>query len=204
MNIAGIENPSQSSWFLGLLVVHVPLGVVAVIAGVAAMLQTKGSVAHTNLGSIYFWSLAVVFMSSVGLAAMRWREDYHLFILGGVAFSTALVGRTARRSKWNTQFDWHIVGMGVSYIVMLTAFYVDNGKNLPVWRDLPQIAYWLLPSAVGLPLIVRAVGRQRRGTVKTRQVSDASELSRNSPNSRADCGQGTFLRRTTAKRDRGS
>jgi len=165
VNIAGIEIPSQSPCFLGLLVVHVPLGVVAIIAGVAAMLQKKGSVAHTNLGSIYLWSLAVVFMGSVGLAAMRWREDYHLFILGGVAFSAASVGHAARQSKWKTQFDWHIVGMGVSFIVMLTAFYVDNGKNLPVWRDLPQMAYWLLPSAVGLPLIFRAVGRQRRGTM---------------------------------------
>jgi len=163
VNIAGIEIPSQSHWFLGLLVVHVPLGVVAIVAGVAAMLQKKGSIAHTNLGSIYFWSLALLFISSVGLAAMRWREDYHLFILGGVAFSAALVGRTARRFKWNTQFDCHIVGMGVSYIVMLTAFYVDNGKNLPVWRDLSQIAYWLLPSAVGLPLIFRALGRQTNG-----------------------------------------
>ena len=47
-------------------------------------------------------------------------------------------------------------GMGVSYIVMLTAFYVDNGKNLPVWRGLPPIAYWLAPSLVGLPILAIA------------------------------------------------
>jgi hypothetical protein len=49
--------------------------------------------------------------------------------------------------------------MGVSYIAMLTAFYVDNGKSLPIWRDLPPITYWLLPSAVGVPLIVWALSR---------------------------------------------
>jgi hypothetical protein len=40
---------------------------------------------------------------------------------------------------------------------MLTAFYVDNGKSLPLWKELPTIAYWILPSAVGLPLIVHAL-----------------------------------------------
>jgi hypothetical protein len=43
--------------------------------------------------------------------------------------------------------------MGLSYIVLLTAFYVDNGESLPVWRDLPAIAYWLAPGLVGLPIL---------------------------------------------------
>lgn len=49
--------------------------------------------------------------------------------------------------------------MGLSYILLLTAFYVDNGKSLPLWKYLPTIAYWLLPSAIGLPLIVTALLR---------------------------------------------
>jgi hypothetical protein len=44
---------------------------------------------------------------------------------------------------------------------MLTAFYVDNGKSLPLWRGLPTLTYWLLPSAVGAPLIARAIARRR-------------------------------------------
>ena len=47
--------------------------------------------------------------------------------------------------------------MGLSYILLLTAFYVDNGHSLPLWRDLPTIAYWLLPGTVGVPLIVYAL-----------------------------------------------
>jgi hypothetical protein len=43
--------------------------------------------------------------------------------------------------------------MGLSYVLLLTAFYVDNGKSLPLWRELPSIAYWP-PAAFGLPLIV--------------------------------------------------
>jgi hypothetical protein len=34
---------------------------------------------------------------------------------------------------------------------------VDNGKSLPLWRDLPALAYWLVPAAIGIPLIVRAL-----------------------------------------------
>jgi hypothetical protein len=47
--------------------------------------------------------------------------------------------------------------MGASYVLLLIAFYVDNGHSLPLWKELPPIAYWLLPAAIGIPLIVRAL-----------------------------------------------
>ena len=53
----------------------------------------------------------------------------------------------------------HISAMGASYILLLTAFYVDNGKSLPLWKELPTIIYWLLPSAIGIPIIVNALLR---------------------------------------------
>jgi hypothetical protein len=39
---------------------------------------------------------------------------------------------------------------------MLTAFYVDNGKQLPAWKDLPHVTHWLLPLLVATPRLVRA------------------------------------------------
>jgi hypothetical protein len=33
-------------------------------------------------------------------------------------------------------------GMSLSYVLMLIAFYVDNGKQLPIWKDLPHVTYW--------------------------------------------------------------
>jgi hypothetical protein len=71
----------------------------------------------------------------------------------------ATVGRTALRRRWRHWVRLHITGMGLSYILMLTAFYVDNGKNLPFWRELPQVAFWLLPAVIGIPLIARALVR---------------------------------------------
>jgi hypothetical protein len=42
----------------------------------------------------------------------------------------------------------------ISYILLLTAFYVDNGAHLPLWRELPTLVYWLLPAVIGIPLIM--------------------------------------------------
>ena len=51
--------------------------------------------------------------------------------------------------------------MGGAYIALFTGFYVDNGPHLPLWDRLPHLAYWLLPSMVGVPLILRALARRR-------------------------------------------
>ena len=42
---------------------------------------------------------------------------------------------------------------------MLTVFYVDNGPNLPLWRELPAAAYWTAPALVGLPILIWAMTR---------------------------------------------
>ena len=48
-----------------------------------------------------------------------------------------------------------MLGMSLSYIVLMTAFYVDNGPKLPLWDRLPTLAFWIGPSAIGLPLLGR-------------------------------------------------
>ena len=78
-----------------------------------------------------------------------------------LAFGAASAGRAARRGRWRGWVRWHIPGMALSYIVLLTAFYVDNGKSLPLWKELPPISYWVIPAALGLPLVARALRRYR-------------------------------------------
>lgn len=172
INVAGIQIPYDSSIFLTLLGVHVFFGLASVVTGLVAMLSRKRSGHHTTFGTIYYWSLSVVFATTSALSAMRWTEDYYLFILGALSFTAASLGRTAHRQRWCDWVRLHITGMGLSYILLLTAFYVDNGKNLPIWKELPSITYWLLPSAVGIPLIVRALlqhplVRQSKGATRT-------------------------------------
>jgi len=58
--------------------------------------------------------------------------------------------------------------MSLSYVVLLTAFYVDNGPNLPLWNRLPVIAFWIGPSLIGMPLLLRALRRNTRPREDTR------------------------------------
>jgi hypothetical protein len=158
-NVAGIEIPSASPVFLAVVGVHVLLGLACLVAGAIAMLSPKRSGRHPRYGTIYFWCLAGIFVTASGLAFVRWAEDYHLFVLGTLAFVAAYLGRRAKLQRWRNWVRLHITGMGSSYVLLVIAFYVDNGRQLPVWRDLPHFTYWLLPLAVGIPLIVRALLR---------------------------------------------
>lgn len=45
------------------------------------------------------------------------------------------------------------------YVLMLIAFYVDNGKQLPPLNQLPPWTHWALPALIGTPIILRAMVR---------------------------------------------
>lgn len=158
-DIAGIEISSTNPAFLTVVGLHILLGLACVVTGAVAMLSQKRAGRHPRNGTIYFWCLGGVFLTATSLAAVRWTQDYHLFVLGTLSFAAACLGRQARRRRWRHWIRLHITGMGASYLLLLIAFYVDNGRNLPLWKELPPVAYWLLPAVVGIPLIVRALLR---------------------------------------------
>ena len=155
--ILGIEVPSTDPLFLAGVGAHVVVGIACVTAGLIAMLSPKRPGRHPLAGTIYYWCLAVVFVSATALSIARWSEDWHLFILGVVSFAAASIARTAAQSHWRGWVKVHMAGMGLSYIVLLTAFYVDNGKSLPLWRELPQWVFWVIPGALGAPLLLHAL-----------------------------------------------
>jgi hypothetical protein len=157
--VAGIPIPSTSPLFLAGVGLHVVFGLTCVVSGALAMLSSKRAGRHPEAGTIYFWALAGVFATASALAAVRWADDRVLFMLACLSLGLAVVGRSARRRRWAQWPRWHMTGMGLSYIVLLTAFYVDNGKSLPIWRDLPPLAYWLAPGVAGLPILAFALIR---------------------------------------------
>lgn len=155
--------------FLAFLAIHVPAGLTAVISGVLAATAPKRHGRHTRAGTIYYWAITAVFATAAAMTAMRPARDWYLALLGALAFLLATTGRHARRHPQSR--PWrdhppghtpHIIAMGGSYTVLLTAFYVDNGKNLPLWDKLPTVAYWLLPAIAATPLIARSIHRHRR------------------------------------------
>jgi uncharacterized membrane protein len=156
--VGGIDIPSVDPVFLAVTIgVHIPLGIACVVAGAGAMLSQKGRGRHSRFGTVYFYCLLALFASATFLAVLRWSEDRHLFALGALAFLCAWTGRSALRGRWRHWVRLHITGLGSSYIFLLIAFYVDNGKQLPIWRDLPPVSYWLLPLLIATPVLVRAL-----------------------------------------------
>jgi hypothetical protein len=84
---------------------------------------------NPTAGSVYYWSLLVVFITATIASILRWDENYHLFILGVLAFAAASLGRTARRQRWPAWVTMHISGMGTSYVQFLSE--VDPTRNSP-------------------------------------------------------------------------
>ena len=158
--ILGDQAGSTAPVFLAILAVHVIAGLTAVITGAIAALARKGSPRHIRAGRWYYQAITAVFATATALAAMRWAQDYYLFILGAVAFTAATTGYLHRR-RHRPGDTGHIAGMGIAYTAMLTAFYVDNGPHLPLWDRLPTLAFWLLPAAIAAPIITRAIIRAR-------------------------------------------
>jgi hypothetical protein len=174
--ILGDQVGSTAPAFLAILAIHVIAGLAAVITGAIAALTRKGSRRHIRTGRWYYRAIATVFATAATLAAMRWAQDYYLFILGAVAFTAATVGYLHRR-RHRPGDTGHIAGMGIAYTAMLTAFYVDNGPHLPLWDRLPTLAFWLLPSVIAAPLITRAIIRARNGLPRPGQEAQPTARS---------------------------
>ena len=158
--IAGLHTASTSPIFVAILAVHVTAAVIAVSCGALLAVRRKGDRRHRRTGRIYALALTVVAITTLALSAFDIGRDWPLDILGVLAAGFAWLG-IAHRRRHRPGDTGHILAMGGSYVLMLTAFYVDNGKSLPLWRDLPTLIYWLLPAAVGTPLIARAIARHR-------------------------------------------
>jgi hypothetical protein len=158
-DIFGLPIPDAGSVFAIALAVHIAVGLTAVIAGALAATATKRPGRHPRAGRIYLVALGLIFATATIMSTIRWREDAHLFAIACLATGLGLFGWRARRRQrpgWPTR---HAIGMGGSYIALLTGFYVDNGPFLPLWNRLPHLSYWLLPSLIGVPLIWSALRR---------------------------------------------
>lgn len=176
-NVFGLQIPNAGWVFFTALAVHVLAGLTSVITGALAATARKRPGRHPRAGHVYLWGLGVLFTTATVMATIRWPQDAHLLAIAIVAFGLSLFGWRARRRHrpgWPLR---HAIGMGGSYIALLTGFYVDNGPQLPVWKLLPHWTYWVIPAAIGIPLIWWALRRFQAGTTTQPRTGRRSTLS---------------------------
>ncbi len=155
------------SFFLP-LVVHGLAGLTTGVTGMVAFSVPKRRRRHPRWGERYLWAYTVVFLTATILTVQRWEADAYLFFLAVIGYGFALGGYAARRFRqesWMRRFvgkQWvvaHTVGMIGSYIVLWTAFFVDNAHLIPLLNQLPPLIFWVLPTVIGIPFIVLSISR---------------------------------------------
>src|SRR5690348_15160386 len=144
------------SFFLP-LVVHALAGMTTGVTGIMAFRAPKRRGRHHQWGTRYVWAYTVMFLTAIILSVQRWSADAYLFGLATLGYGFALSAYTARHFRQRPMVrrvfgrQWvaaHIVGMIASYVVLWTAFYVDNAHLIPGLKRLPTVTFWILPTAI--------------------------------------------------------
>jgi hypothetical protein len=156
-DLFGIPVPSTDGVFLTIVVIHIAISLVGVVSGLLAMFADKTSPRHYKNGRIYFWSISFSSSTVVILSFMRWPHNIHLLIIGVLTFMLTYAGRRLARTKPKAWTRFHTICMGMSYVLLITGFYVDNGKNLPFWRMLPEWSFYFIPTAIGVPIMLKVL-----------------------------------------------
>ena len=150
------------------LVVHVLAALTTGVTGVIAFSRPKRPGRHPKWGVRYLWAYTVVFLTAIVLSVQHWPTDAYLVVLATIGYGIALAGYGVRRFRQKPMVrymlgrQWisaHIVGMIGSYVVLWTAFYVDNAHLIPGLNRLPQLTFWVLPTLVALPFIALSLSR---------------------------------------------
>ncbi len=150
------------------LVVHAVAGLMTGVTGIMAFRASMCPGRHHRWGSGYVWAYTVVFLTATMLSVQRWEADAYLFFLAVIGFGLALCGygaRHFRQEPWVRHLlgkQWivvHVMGIIGSYVVLWTAFFVDNSHRIPGLNQLPPLTFWVLPTVIGILFIVLSIYR---------------------------------------------
>jgi hypothetical protein len=172
------------SFFLP-LVVHALAALMTGVTGVITFSRPKRRGSHPKWGGRYLWAYTMVFLTAIILSIQHWPTDAYLVVLAVLGYGFATVGYLARRFRQQPPVmrvlgkQWisiHIIGMIGSYIVLWTAFYVDNAHLIPGLKQLPILTFWVLPTMIALPFLVLSLSRfARQKTVRHARLDSASK-----------------------------
>jgi hypothetical protein len=134
------------------LAVHIVSGAAAMALGALALLASARR--HSTRLPLVIAYLAAVFatcLTAVGLALLDWSRLWWIVPLALVSSLLALVGCVALRRDGRKWVAAH--GLGGSYIALVTALLVVSAGDISTTAE---IVAWIVPAAVGVPLILWA------------------------------------------------
>ncbi len=141
------------------LIVHVASGVVALVLGPLALLAAWRQLpSFGRLRDAYHWTVLAVCATATVVSVLDWARLWWLVPIAALSYGLALAGYLGSRRHWPLWMRAH--GWGGSYIALVTALLVVSARGV---SGVLEAVAWILPAAIGVPLIVRAhTGPHRR------------------------------------------
>ena len=98
----------------------------------------------------YVWAVFATCLTAAIVCLLDWSRLWWLIPVAVLSYLLALVGYVAVRRGWPKWVGAH--GLGGSYIALWTALLVVTAGDISTTAE---IIAWILPAAIGVPLIVR-------------------------------------------------
>lgn len=133
------------------LALHIVGGTTALVLGPLAVLAAARR--HGSRGRVltaYLWAVFATCLTAAVVSLLDWSRLWWLIPIAVLSYLLALVGYMAVRRGWPKWVGAH--GLGGSYIALWTALLVVTAGDISTTAE---IVAWILPAAVGVPLIVR-------------------------------------------------
>jgi hypothetical protein len=148
------------------LVLHVASGAVALALGpLALLLAARRRRGAAQLRDAYHWTVLVVCATATVVSVLAWARLWWLVPIAVLSYGLALAGHLGNRRHWPLWMRAH--AWGGSYIALVTALLV---VSVPDGSPVLETVAWILPAAVGVPLIVRVHTRRHSGTAGRRHA----------------------------------
>jgi len=134
------------------LPLHIVSGALALALGPLALLAAaRRHSSRERVLTAYLWAVFATCLTAAVVSLLDWSRLWWLVPIAVLSYLLGLVGYMAVRRGWPRWVGAH--GLGGSYVALVTALLVVSAGDISTTAE---IVAWILPAAVGVPLIVRA------------------------------------------------
>ncbi len=139
--------------FTVVLIAHIAFGVLGLVLGPVAMFSRKIQGIHTRAGELYHWMVLGVCLTASLMTTLDWTRLWWFLPIAIGSYALAFVGYLFAKVRWRKWVSVHISGQGGSYIALVAALLVVNWGNVFGSPGVSSPWAWVLPTAIGSPII---------------------------------------------------